>query len=169
MKYFMKLQHQIDEVLLLGLLAAGLVTGCSTTHKGQAVIRDPNLVVPYVEEVRYTKRTTRPASELAILVNAGKGWPGKRDCFGKCDRCSYLLNLPNGTSAYAASDIDIRTSSRPSGPSFHPKHGRITITGSDPTRMAVEVDIDDERVPRLINGSYTLTVDGVCYSMERRQ
>lgn len=103
------------------------------------------------------------------MVNAGRDWPGKRDCFGKCDRCSYLLTLPNGANTFAASDVDIKVSSRPSEPSFHPEHARVTITGSGSGRIGVDVHIDDERVPRLINGTYTLTADGVCYTTERRQ
>jgi hypothetical protein len=93
----------------------------------------------------------------------------KKAYFGKCDRCSYLLSLPNGANTIAASDVDIRVSSRPSKPSFHPKDGQVTITESDSGRIAVDVHVDDERVPMLINGTYKLTADGVCYSSERRQ
>ena len=165
----MRLHHNTAMVLFMGLLAASFLTGCGTTHNGQVIINDPNLVVPYLEGVRYTKLATGPTNELVFVVNAGKDWPGKRDYFGKCERCSYSLSLPNGANAFVASDMDIRVSSRPSERNFHPKGGRVTITEQNSGRIVVEVHIDDDRFPRLINGTYTLIAGGVCYESEQRR
>ncbi len=152
------------------MLAGALLAGCGTVPR-QVITNDPNLVVPYLEGVHYIQRSTGLTSELVFVVNAGKDWAGKKDYFGNCDRCSYSLGLPNksGDSTFAASDVTIKRSFRPSEQSFHPKSGRVTITTRDAGRIVVDVQIDDERVPRLINGTYTLTEDAAGYKSEQRR
>jgi hypothetical protein len=59
------------------------------------------------------------------------------------------------TNVYTEGDMAIKVELEES---FKPKSGVVRITNRDSESIRVNVNLDDARIPKLINGDYTLKV-----------
>ena len=114
---------------------------------------------PHVEEVRYTKYSNRYKNDLTVIVNTGKIYQGKAGILGGFDHCWYSFTMTVKSNLYTQTDMEI-TISPPgeSEQSFQPKTGLVKIAEKDSGAIVINVSIDDARVPKLINGDYTLKI-----------
>jgi hypothetical protein len=123
---------------------------------------------PYVEEVRYTDYSNRYKNYLQIIVNTRELSHGKGGILRGYDRCDYSFSMTTKSNQYTQSDMEITISPETTEGSFRPKAGLVTISKSGSGSILVSVRIEDARVPKLINGAYTLsaaetTADHVWY------
>lgn len=112
---------------------------------------------PKVEEVEFTKYNNRFKNHLGITVNTKRGLFRGRESFLNFNRDYYSISLLTKGNEYPAKDIEITINGDTKG-TIIPKNGTIKILENDSTRIVVKVNIDDSRIPKLINGTYVISV-----------
>jgi hypothetical protein len=112
---------------------------------------------PKVEEVEFTKYNTRFKNHLGITVNTKQGLFRGRESFLNFNRDYYSITLLTKGNEYPAKDIEITINGDTKG-TIIPKNGTIKILENDSTRIVVKVNIADNRIPKLINGTYVISV-----------
>jgi len=112
---------------------------------------------PRVEDVRYTEYSARFKNDLMIQVNTFKGLFKGRESFLHFKRVTYLFLFETRGQSYTEKDIEIGTLG---GPEIRIKPSKATVEIlPDPEGgIIVAVNVNDERIPRLVNGRYRLQV-----------
>jgi hypothetical protein len=113
---------------------------------------------PSVEEVRYTSYSNRYKNNLWIKVNTGKDFFKGRESAFSYKRCNYTFSMATKTNCYTEPDMEVSIFPSSSEEGFKAKKAEVTIRDVDSQTILVSVSIDDDRIPRLINGIYTLKV-----------
>lgn len=112
----------------------------------------------HVEKVTYRDYTNRYRNNLWVRVNSGGSFfhPGPCSWFG-FDHVNYSFSMATRAHEYTQEDMSVSVLSGPAGDeSFHPKAAIVTITNLGPGVIAVSIRVDDDHVPKLINGAYKL-------------
>ena len=112
---------------------------------------------PKVEEVEFTAYNNWFKNHMGITVNTKQGLFQGRESFLNFNRDYYSITLLTKDSEYTAKDIEITTNGDTKG-TITPRNGTIKIMEKNSTRIIVKVNIDDSRIPKLINGTYVINV-----------
>lgn len=114
---------------------------------------------PKVEEVQYSEYSTR--SYMHISVNTYRGLFKGRDSFLYFKRDKYTFHFESKGKTYTEKDAKVDKWSwfRTDENDIRLKQATIEIQDDPPTGIIVRIDINDERVPKLINGRYRLSLD----------
>jgi hypothetical protein len=115
---------------------------------------------PYVETVQYTKYSNRYKDNLWMSVNTRRGLFQGRESFFNFKRDEYFFSFRTHGDALTQDDIDIAvyagTQAR-----FSPKTASVNITNKDTRTAMIVVHVDDDRIPKTLNGTYELKVSEV--------
>jgi hypothetical protein len=127
--------------------------------------------IPRVEEVEFTSYNNRFKNHLGITVNTKRGLFQGRESFLSFKRDNYSITMLVKGKAYAAQDMDITVYGKEEI-TLTPKNGTVIIEDQGPNSLVVKVTLNDDRIPKLINGTYLLSVaestsDHVWYKMKR--
>jgi hypothetical protein len=126
---------------------------------------------PRVEDVSYTEHSDRFKNYLIIEVNTYRGLLSGRESFLHFKRDEYSFTFETKGKTYTEKDIEVQIWQR-KNITVRPKQGTVKILDDPPYGIVVTVDIDDENIPKLINGRYRLRVaestsDHVWYKMKK--
>jgi hypothetical protein len=127
--------------------------------------------IPRVEEVEFTAYNNRFKNHLGITVNTKRGLLQGRESFLSFKRDYYSITMLIKGKVYAAHDMDITIHGKEEL-TLTPKNGTVIIQDHGPSSLVVKVTLNDDRIPKLINGTYLLrvaesTADHVWYKMKR--
>ncbi len=112
---------------------------------------------PSVEGVSYTQHSSRSKNSLWIDVNTKRGLFSGRESFLEFKRARYLLTFAVKSDVYNENDTEITIHGMGhDGWTIKPKHSLVRITDNPPWEITVRVDVDDKRIPKVINGTYRL-------------
>ena len=114
---------------------------------------------PKVEEVRYSELST--SSYMHIYVNTYRGLLKGRDSFLEFKRDSYSFNFDTKGKTYTEKDVRVGIWSwfKPEEDDIRLKQAKIEIQDDPPKGIFLTIEIHDERIPKLINGKYRLSLD----------
>ena len=126
---------------------------------------------PKVESVLYIQHNLFKNS-LTIMVNTKRGLFSGRESFFSFKRDKYLFTFERKSKTYTEADMEVDIWRR-KDINLRPKRGTVTIIDNPPDGIFVIVDINDENIPKLINGKYELRIDAsdaehVWYKMKKR-
>lgn len=111
-----------------------------------------------VDEVRYTAYSNRYKNNLWIRVNTREGLFQGRENFLNFRRCNYSFSMTTKSNQYTQNEMQISILPSDSEAGFRPKSAAVKITEVDSKRILVHINVDDDRLPKLINGTYKLKV-----------
>lgn len=127
--------------------------------------------IPRVEEMSFTAYNNRFKNHLGIKVNTTKlTWFQGNEGFIRFDSDYYSITMLTKGERYDARDMDITIRGRNKS-TLTPKEGAVLIVDQSPQSMVIRVTLNDDRIPKLINGTSTLkangsTADYVSYEMK---
>ncbi len=127
--------------------------------------------IPRVEEISYTAYNNRFKNHLGIKVNTTKlTWFQGTEGFIRFDSDYYSITMLTKGKTYDARDMDITIHGRRES-NLTPKNGAVLINNQKAQRMIIRVTLNDDRIPKVVNGTYMLraeetTADHVSYTMK---
>ena len=113
-----------------------------------------------IDEVNYTTYSNRYKNNLWIRVNTREGLFQGRESFFNFRRCNYSFSMTTKTNQYTQDDIEVFILPSDSEGGFRPKSATVNITEEDAKRIIIKITVDDDRIPKLINGAYKLKIAG---------
>ena len=79
-----------------------------------------------------------------------------RESFLNFRRCNYSFSMTTKSNQYTQNDMEVSILPSDSQATFRPKSAVVKITEVDSKRILVHIAVDDDRLPKLINGTYKL-------------
>lgn len=114
--------------------------------------------VATIDEVSYTAYSNRYKNNLWIRVNTREGLFRGRENLLNFRRCNYSFSMTTKSNRYTQDDMNVRILPSDSESGFKPKSALVKIMKVDAKRILVDIAVDDDRLPKLINGTYKLKV-----------
>ena len=109
-----------------------------------------------IDQVEYTTYSNRYKNSLWIRVNTREGLFEGRETFFNFKRCNYAFSMTTKSNQYTQADMQVRILPGDSEAGFTPDNAVVKITQKNSKTIIVGVSVDDDRIPKLINGSYKL-------------
>ena len=114
-----------------------------------------------IDEVKYTAYSNRYKNNLWIRVNTREGLFEGRESFLNFRRCNYSFSMTTKSNQYTQNEMEVNILPNDSEAVFRPKSAVVKITEVDSKSILVHITVDDERLPKLINGTYRLRIADV--------
>jgi hypothetical protein len=138
--------RKIIEYILLGIVAGVVIVYVYTFF-------------PKVEEVKYSEqKDDRFKNYLEITVNSKSKLFYGRESFLSFKRDHYTFYFTTRGKTYSEQDIMDISIYGTKNMKIKPQRALVKIENNNSGDIVVYVDIADERIPKLINGSYRLSV-----------
>jgi hypothetical protein len=109
---------------------------------------------PRVDDVSYAEYHAYFKNTLSITVNTRSGLFKGRESFLHFKRDTYEFSFETRGKTYTEKDMSIFI--WPKRIDVKPRLGTVRISEEGPDGIVVTVDIDDQNIPKLINGKYRL-------------
>lgn len=116
---------------------------------------------PRVEDVTYAEYPAHFKNELSIIVNTHRGLFEGRESFLHFKRDIYEFSFETRSKIHTEQDIGIFI--LPGHIDVKPRLATIRILEDPPDGIVVIVEIDDQKIPKLINGKYRLRLSSDNY------
>ena len=114
---------------------------------------------PTVEDVKYSdQKNDRFKNYLEITVNSKSKLFDRRESFLNFKRDHYTFYFATKGKSYTEQDIANISIYGTKNMTIKPRRALVKIEDNHSGDIVVQVDITDERIPKLINGSYQLRV-----------
>ena len=111
---------------------------------------------PRVADVLFTEyKDGTKKNNLWIIVNTKRSLFSGRESFLSFKRDQYSLSFDTKGQTYTETDMEITIYST-TEMTIKPRRGEVRILNIQPQGIVIKVHIDDDRIPKLINGTYSL-------------
>jgi len=138
--------RKIIEYILLGIVAGVIIVYVYTFF-------------PTVEEIKYSdQKDNRFKNYLEITVNLKSNLVYGGESYLSFKRDQYTLYFATKRKTYTEQDIMDISIYGTKNMKIKPQRALVKIENNNSSDIVVNVDITDERIPKLINGSYRLSV-----------